>query len=335
MDRPVLPRSISSADLASTDRCITYIQRDLSQNPPRGTVNFFEDSPSFTLTVPNLHKYPKEFREYVFRRLIDYRVKEELEYYKVINWCRKALTFIPLSTIGDGNCLLHAASLGMWGFQDRKFILRQAVHYALLHADGTSLYPRWMNWHRKEMEAIGVRLERDQWKREWYSAVDSISMEKTRQGHLQGLNQFHVFVLANVLRRPIVMYSLPKIHSAVEGVTLQNLNFQGLYLPLLWDPGYCKKVPLPIAFSGGHFTSLVAIESQQQYKNGRLLLPLADYSGKEFPVMFKLPEEIHDIRRAYLDIVTVQGNGYAGTPCAEMFLLEEADLPQASAKWLH
>ena len=147
---------------------------------------------------------------------------------------------------------------------------------------------------------------------------------ENQTGPSAGSGPISCFVLANVLRRPIVMYSLPKIHSAVEGVTLQNLHFQGLYLPLLWDPVYCKKVPLPIAFSGGHFTSLVAIESQQQYKNGRLLLPLADYSGKEFPVMFKLPEEIHDVRRAYLDIVTVQGNGYAGTPCAEMFLLEEA-----------
>ena len=25
----------------------------------------------------------------------------------------------PLATTGDGNCLLHAASLGMWGFHDR------------------------------------------------------------------------------------------------------------------------------------------------------------------------------------------------------------------------
>ena len=31
----------------------------------------------------------------------------------------------PLATTGDGNCLLHAASLGMWGFHDRLLTLRQ------------------------------------------------------------------------------------------------------------------------------------------------------------------------------------------------------------------
>jgi len=53
-----------------------------------------------------------------------------------LNWwtdmgtCRK---LFPLSTVGDGNCLLHAVSLGMWGFHDRMLILRKALYQMLLN----------------------------------------------------------------------------------------------------------------------------------------------------------------------------------------------------------
>ena len=53
-----------------------------------------------------------------------------------LNWwcdvsaCRK---LFPLSTVGDGNCLLHAVSLGMWGFHDRLLILRRSLYKTLQH----------------------------------------------------------------------------------------------------------------------------------------------------------------------------------------------------------
>ena len=34
----------------------------------------------------------------------------------------------PLSTRPDGNCLLHALSLSMWGVHDRRGFLRRALH---------------------------------------------------------------------------------------------------------------------------------------------------------------------------------------------------------------
>ena len=319
MDRPHLPRSISSANLETTKKCTTHIERDLCEHYPRGTVNYFHNTPSFTLTIPSLRQYPKEFRDYVFRRLVDQRLKEDLEIENVINWCKDASTFIPLSTTGDGNCLLHAASLGMWGFQDRKFLLRRALRSALQNSKGNSLHARWVHWRQNEMKAFGFNLDKEEWIREWDNVIDNVSME-TKGGVLQGLDQFHVFTLANVLRRPIIVYSLPKIRSATEGITLQKLTFHGIYLPLLWDPRECKRIPLPIAFNGGHFVSLVAIDSAQQYKGGRLLLPLVEYTGVEFPVMFLLPDEKEwDVRRAYLNTNYLKNE----IICVEMMLHEE------------
>ena len=42
-----------------------------------------------------------------------------------------AQRLVPLATSGDGNCLLHAASLGMWGFHDRLLTLRKALFRTL------------------------------------------------------------------------------------------------------------------------------------------------------------------------------------------------------------
>ena len=36
-----------------------------------------------------------------------------------------------MSTVGDGNCLLHAVSLAMYGFHDRLLTLRKALHKSL------------------------------------------------------------------------------------------------------------------------------------------------------------------------------------------------------------
>ena len=70
-----------------------------------------------------------------------------LTYSGRLNWwaevgaCRK---LFPMSTKGDGNCLLHAASLGMWGFHDRPLTLRNALHKLFLHPQASrSLRRRW------------------------------------------------------------------------------------------------------------------------------------------------------------------------------------------------
>ena len=97
----------------------------------------------------------------------------------------------PLSTTGDGNCLLHAASLGnldskllplwinpdsilyllgMWGFHDRLLILRKALH-ALL-TTGSIRHALWRRWRwqnaRSNLQTgLDLFLNEDEWRREW------------------------------------------------------------------------------------------------------------------------------------------------------------------------
>ena len=70
-----------------------------------------------------------------------------------LNWwadmgaCQRLL---PLATTGDGNCLLHAASLAMWGFHDRMLTLRKALFKAMSSTENkSSLYRRW-RWQQSQ-----------------------------------------------------------------------------------------------------------------------------------------------------------------------------------------
>ena len=50
------------------------------------------------------------------------------------------------ATTGDGNCLLHAASLAMWGFHDRLLTLRKALHTLLSQGDMWPAIYRYFNF---------------------------------------------------------------------------------------------------------------------------------------------------------------------------------------------
>ena len=324
-----LPRSISNADLDQTNRCREFIKKAWVKNAPNGSTNYFNATPAFTLTIPALTEYPKEFQEFVFKRIINYLIKEDLEASKSLNWCPGASEFVPLYTTGDGNCLLHAASLGMWGFQDRDYTLRRAVYNAVVHAKENSLHKRWREWRQVEMSQLGVELEPRQWEDEWRVVTDSVSLERSGNGSFGYLDQFHVFVLANVLRRPIILYSEPKLLSTAGGGTLQKVEFDGLYLPLLWQPEHCVKNPLPIVFSNGHFSALSIIETGRQYKDGSLLLPIVDFYGKDLPVRFSVYGESHThVKSNYLDISEIpppQNSYYhrRNVRCAKLSLTEQ------------
>ena len=153
---------------------------------------------------------------------------------------------------------------------------------------------------------MGIQLEEHQWQGEWRTMVDQAS---TNIPSLESLEDFHIFVLANVLRRPIVMYAAPKLRSQATGGTLQQINFHGIYLPLLWDPHSCKKDPLPLAYYGGHFVALVAVEYPQQFNKGSFTLPLVDFHGQTLPVRFLLSmEDPTAMMMDYLRVVSVSGH---------------------------
>ena len=321
-NRLELPRSISTTNLEMTKQCQDYVRKDLCSTFPDGGTCFFMDLPGYTFTIPHLAEYPPDFRQFVFDRIVDQTVKRSLEEENCLNWFSQATKLEPLNTKGDGNCLLHAASLGMWGFQDRDHILRNAVSQAVQHATQgkNTFYMRWKCNKEWECREQGFQLEPGQWRQEWETVVRQASSAPTATATLHSLEEFHVFVLANVLRRPVIMYASQKMRSFNSGGTMQTINFHGVYLPLLWAPNGCKKDPLPLSYQGGHFSALVVVDSSQQYRDGKLVLPLVDCSGCRLPVRFMLQGEYqNELLNDYLSLIDIpDSHTQQMVPCATM-----------------
>ena len=309
--RPELPRSISTTNLETTRRCRSLIQKDWKADAPRGGTNFFATTPGFTLILPALNDYPSDFQKFVFDRIVAKDTQEMMEKDCCLNWCPSVTKLVPLNTIGDGNCLLHAASLAMWGFQDRDLVLRNAVSRAVnVNIENNTLYQRWKHNRMIENQEYGIELEPHQWDQEWEVVKQQTSTSALSGRNWDSLDEFHIFVLANVLRRPILMYAAPKVRSHQTNGTLQKINFHGVYLPLLWAPDSCKKDPLPLAYHLGHFSALVVVESFKQYRHGLLLLALSDYYSRQLPVRFILPvEDPNTLIMDYLHLVQVPSSG--------------------------
>ena len=320
--RPVLPRSISQTNLQTTERCRAVIEQDWEPTAPAGGTNYFTCTHYCNLTLPPLSDYPVDFKDFVFDRIVDKETQRALEGEQCLNWCATATNLVPLLTLGDGNGLLHAASLGMWGFQDRDYVLRRAVSHAIQSTQGNTFFQRWQRAREHDNAHYGIQLDPQQWRAEWQMVVKQASAEVPLGAGLDSLEEFHVFVLANILRRPIIMYAAMKVRSSFDGSTLH-----GVYLPLLWHQSSCKKDPLPLAFYNGHFSALVVIEFQHQYRNGFLSLPLMDYYGQHLPVRFMLPQEDPTaLLLDYLELIQLsdQGSPYITTNiiCAKLMIPE-------------
>ena len=109
-------------------------------------------------------------------------------------------------------------------------------------------------------------------------------------------------MLANVLRRPIIVYGVPKVRSFNTRGTLQNINFHGIYLPLLWGSQLCHKPPLCLGYGVGHFTALVPAGNPQQ----QLTVPLTDNMGHVLPIRFLLQAEEQNtfyLLEQYLNVI--------------------------------
>jgi hypothetical protein len=77
--------------------------------------NGFIETPLYTFTLPDLTVFPSDFRGFLERDLIELSSLVSLEDSGRLNWWAETgamQRLWPLATSGDGNCLLHAASLG-------------------------------------------------------------------------------------------------------------------------------------------------------------------------------------------------------------------------------
>ncbi|VDM23975.1 unnamed protein product [Toxocara canis] len=282
------------------------------------------EMPSCAFVLPNLSELPAEFRHFLEEDLIETTILKKLENSGHLNWwCWNGggQRLWPLSTSGDGNCLLHAASLGLWGVHDRHLMLRKTLHEMITRGSRRhTLYRRWRFAESKANQESGLTLSDEEWQKEWKILLDSAAatprkagqplviltlceslsmlyictymyiytkLESENSGSEQvyaSLETIHVFALAHALKRSIIVVSDTVLRNAM-GEELSPIPFGGIYLPLECPPEQCIRSPLVLCYDSAHFSAVVTMRPTP---NSTLLpvIPIVDRDRNLLPVHF-------------------------------------------------
>ncbi|XP_023232516.1 OTU domain-containing protein 7B-like [Centruroides sculpturatus] len=319
-----LTRGISSA----TDNLtlVTKARNEFAQDfRSAGTVSTRRthirlETPDFTFTLPDLSIYPDDFRDFLEHDLIETSTLVSLEQAGRLNWwadigiCQRLW---PLATTGDGNCLLHAASLGMWGFHDRLLTLRKALYSLLANSSYTEAFYRRWRWQTSlQNKEAGLIYCENEWQQEWKNLIKMASTEPrsktltkihrdlfSRRGTLSSLNEneeglqsdvyesleeIHILALAHVLHRPIIVIADTMLKD-VTGEPFAPIPFGGIYLPIECPPADCYRSPLCLTYDAAHFSALVSMEKESfadKVPQLQAAIPLCDVEHKLLPLQF-------------------------------------------------
>ncbi|XP_041981075.1 OTU domain-containing protein 7B-like [Aricia agestis] len=250
------------------------------------------------LLLPDISVYPPDFRIYIEKDLLETATLVTLESANILNWWRTgrvpgAPRLLPLATSGDGNCLPHAASLAAYGFHDRLLALRTKLQALLSGENGEALSRaierRWRWSESQSLRAAGLRLSEAEWRREWADAVRAASAEPRPRApaaapHYAALEHLHVFALAHVMRRPVIVFADVALRD-YSGEPVAPIPFGGIYLPLELPPSQCGRCPVLLAYDAGHFSALVPTEPLP--RDGARV-PLEDHAGNHMPIRFNV-----------------------------------------------
>ncbi|XP_052745081.1 ubiquitin thioesterase trabid [Bicyclus anynana] len=255
-----------------------------------------------TFSLPSeIEELPAAIQEQLFSELLDREAQQTLEADPpLINWSLHLTVTLgsrlyALWNRSAGDCLPDAVCQAAYGVSDRANVLRTALADTL-HQANRSFYSRWTAWERLQATELHYQPEETQLRTEWARLVAAAARPGT------ALHQLHVFALAHVMRRPIFVYGVEVVNS-FRGEALGYARFQGIYLPLLWEPEFCSKSPLCLGYTRGHFSALVPIEpyahrhayicrDQQEEAEDTTYLPLTDSDGKLLPVHFLTCDEL-------------------------------------------
>ncbi|XP_006902605.1 PREDICTED: OTU domain-containing protein 7A-like [Elephantulus edwardii] len=254
-----LSRGISHASSAIVSLARSHVASECNNE------QFPLEMPIYTFQLPDLSVYSEDFRSFIERDLIEQATMVALE------------------------------QAGMWGFHDRDLVLRKAL-YTMMRtgAEKEALKRRW-RWQQTQQNK-----EVEEWEREWTELLKLASSEprthcsknggsgggvdNTEDPVYESLEEFHVFVLAHILRRPIVVVADTMLRDS-GGEAFAPIPFGGIYLPLEVPPNRCHCSPLVLAYDQAHFSALVSMEQRDQQRE-QAVIPLTDSEHKLLPLHF-------------------------------------------------
>lgn len=90
-----------------------------------------------------------------------------------------------------------------------------------LYLFATRFFPRWKEAEQIKASEMNYSLDDHQWKQDWINTVSLAGTAGT------SLEQTHVFALAHLLRRPIIVYAVKYVKSR-KGETIDYARFEGI-----------------------------------------------------------------------------------------------------------
>lgn len=189
-------------------------------------------------------------------------LEKTLQAIKVVNENEERL--IPVHVDGDGHCLVHAISRALVGRE----IFWHALRANLKSHLETELH--------KYKGLFRDFIHDDEWK-DIISEADPYFQPPPSSGEGLGLRNIHLFGLANVLHRPIILLD------SVTGMQSSG-DYSGIFLPALIPEEKCKSKdnvlnkPLAVAWSSSgrnHFIPLVGVKGKPVPKLPEWLIPKA------------------------------------------------------------
>ncbi|KAL5005349.1 hypothetical protein ScPMuIL_018805 [Solemya velum] len=289
-----------------------------------------------TFILPDLTIYSEDFRAFLEKDLVETSTLVSLEQAGRLNWwadmglCQRLL---PMATTGDGNCLLHAASLAMWGIHDRQLMLRKALYSTLTKKHYRhALYRRWRYHQTLVNMQSGLILSEEEWQVEWENILKLASTtprclpgitrknsstsccdSPVTQGKgatspttpvvYESLEDFHVFVLAHVLQRAIIVVADTVLKDA-GGEALAPIPFGGIYVPLECSAAACHRFPLLLTYDAAHFSALVPMEKHLSTEELPVALPLVGPELNLLPIHFSRDPGV-SFQWAVMDEITI------------------------------
>uniref|UniRef100_A0A1A8FJS0 ubiquitinyl hydrolase 1 n=1 Tax=Nothobranchius korthausae TaxID=1143690 RepID=A0A1A8FJS0_9TELE len=301
-----------------------------------GPVHHLHSMHRHTLEMIAMNHFPQAFREVVQDAILDRVMQASLEQEKKLNWCRELKKMVPLRTNGDGNCLLHAASQYMLGVQDTDLVLRKTLHGVLKETDTALFKARFQAelLQSQEFTQTGLRYTTMNWEEEWDKIVKMASPVSSSNGlQFDSLEDIHIFILSNILRRPIIVIADQVVRSMKSGSSISPLNVGGIYLPLQWKSTDCYKYPLVLGYDSQHFAPLITIKDSGPEIRAVPLINPKRVGFEELKVHFLMEKEQPQKERLlndYLHIIEIPviGLGHDTTWIMKAARLDEGNLPE-------
>ncbi|KAL3882731.1 hypothetical protein ACJMK2_029043 [Sinanodonta woodiana] len=293
MGRPEFIEKIEDANVNKARTLRQRIERDVGRAQDNKQLPFFlRTFAAFQASLIALYDYPIDFRNYFEEHFLNLDLLQDLERSKVINWCPTVKRLYALKTTGDGNCLLHAVSLTLYAIEDTEQFLRRLIYYTLSTDTTGSFKRRWQFYHRPNQDGGATfRLKTYESSVEWESIVKTAMNMHQQQGEMlpyATLESFHLYVLANILRRPIIVLAHKRDRNKFQQ-SLQESDFGGIYLPLEIVPAECIKTPVIIGYNKNHFSPLVTQDGDSSSRMN--VVPLVTHELEMMVVQYLLPGE--------------------------------------------